>query len=102
MPTTLVELGNILGTLMASYPAFTNKLGKEERKDMFRAYHLILGDLDANLLLKAALGLTGSNTFYPSAGELRRAYFDLVDSAEGIPDAYQAWAEVKALFRPKR
>jgi len=99
VPTTLVELGNILGTLMASYPAFTNKLGKEERKDMFRAYHLILGDLDANLLLKAALGLVGTATFYPSAGELRRAYFDLLDTANNIPDAYQAWAEVKALFR---
>ena len=99
MPTTLVELGKILGTLFASYPAFANKLGKEERKAMFRAYHLILGDLDADLLLKAALGVVGNATFYPSAGELRRGYFDLVDSAANIPDAYQAWAEVKALFR---
>ena len=99
MPTTLVELGNILGTLFVSYPAFAKKLSGPERKDMFRVYHLILGDLDADLLLKAALGLVGTATFYPSAGELRRAYFDLVDSAAGIPDAYQAWAEVKALFR---
>jgi len=66
---------------------------------MFRAYHLILGDLDADLLLKAALGIVGTNTFYPAAGELRRAYFDLLDQAAGIPDAFQAWAEVKALSR---
>ena len=99
MPNTLVQLSKILGTLFLSYPAFAKKMTAPEREDMFRVYHLILGDLDANLLLKTALGLTGSNTFYPSAGELRRAYFDLVDSAEGIPDAYQAWAEVKALFR---
>lgn len=99
MPTTLVELGNILGMLFTSYPAFAKKMSGQERKDMFRVYHLILGDLDADLLLKAALGLVGTNTFYPAAGELRRAYFDLVDAANNIPDAYQAWAEVLALFR---
>lgn len=99
MPTTLVQLSKLLGTLFLSYPAFSKKMSGTEREDMFRAYHLILGDLDADLLLKAALGIVGTNTFYPAAGELRRAYFDLVDSAANVPDAYQAWAEVKALFR---
>ena len=99
MPTTVVELAKILGTLLEDFPAMGRQMDTEARLKMFRAYHLILGDLDADLLLKAALGLVGTATFYPSAGELRRAYFDLVDSAAGIPDAYQAWAEVKALFR---
>lgn len=99
MPNTLVQLSKILGTLFTSYPAFAKKLSGAERKEMFRVYHMVLGDLEPELLLKAAMGLVGSNTFYPSAGELRRSYFDLVDSAANVPDAYQAWAEVKALFR---
>ena len=99
MPSTIVELAKILGTVLENFPAMQRQMDTEARLKMFRAYHLILGDLDANLLLKAALGLVGTATFYPSAGELRRAYFDLLDMANNIPDAYQAWAEVKALFR---
>lgn len=99
MPNTLPQLAKILGTMMLSFPAFSKKMTGPERKAMFRAYHEILGDLDAETLHRVAKSLTGTATFYPSAGELRRAYFDLVDSAQGIPDAYQAWAEVKALFR---
>ena len=99
MPTSLVDLGKLLGSLLEEFPAFKNKLSEDDRVKMFKAYHLILGDLDAEMLLKAALGVVGKATFYPSAGELRRAYFDLADAAANIPDAYQAWAEVKALFR---
>lgn len=99
MPNTLPQLAKILGTVMLSFPAFSKKMTGPERKAMFRAYHEILGDLDAETLLKVAQSLTGTATFYPSAGELRRAYFDLTDTASNIPDAYQAWAEVKALFR---
>ena len=99
MPISIVDLGKLLGTLLEEFPAFKRKMSEDDRVKMFRAYHLILGDLDADTLLKAALGVVGTATFYPSSGELRRAYFDLTDSAQGIPDAYQAWAEVKALFR---
>ncbi len=99
MPNTLPQLAKILGTMMLSFPAFSKKMTGPERKAMFRAYHDILGDLDAETLHKVAKSLTGTATFYPAAGELRRAYFDLADAAANIPDAYQAWAEVKALFR---
>lgn len=99
MPISLVSLGKLLGSLLEEFPAFKRKMTEDDRVKMFCAYHLILGDLDAETLLKASLGLVGNATFYPSAGELRRAYFDLVDSANDVPDAYQAWAEVLALFR---
>ncbi len=78
--------------LAALYPRF--KLTPETGN----SYALILADIPADLLHQAAVHLGSTNTFFPSAAELRQAVFDLSDRAQGILTAGEAWAEVCEKF----
>lgn len=96
------QIGKLISVMAAALPSF--KLGSGPEGDarlaeMIRAYHMLLGDLDADLLTKAALHVISTATFFPSAGELRQAYFALSEQAAGIPSAPEAWSEVMQLFR---
>jgi len=95
---SLVEVAKVVGTLLEMFPAFKLKLDKEARKEMFKAYHLVLEDLDATELMRVAVHLGSTQTFFPAAGEIRRAYFNLRERAEGVPSGDEAWAEVKGMF----
>jgi len=64
----------------------------------FKAYHMILGDLDAKMLELAAKEMGRKKTFFPTAGEIRKAAWALVEKANGIPSANDAWAEVCKSF----
>lgn len=100
MPTTVIEVGEILGTLLEMFPSFRRTMSAQDKANMFKAYHLILGDLDVGDLKRAAAHIVTNATFFPSAGELRRAYFDLRDTAQGVPSAQDAWKEItSALHR---
>jgi len=84
------EFSKIVYFVAAAYPSFTVK------QDMLEAYHAILGDLEPGLLKAAALQLASEKrAFFPSAGELRTAAFDLLERGSGVPTASEAWGEVK-------
>ena len=84
------EFSKIVYFVAAAYPSFTVK------QDMLEAYHAILGDLEPGLLKAAALQLASERrAFFPSAGELRTAAFDLLERGDGTPTASEAWGEVK-------
>lgn len=85
------DVTKVLMTLLASFPNFRPKVTATQMRD---AYHVILGDLDPDRLMKAAVHLGSTQTFFPSAAELRAAYFELAERASGVPTAQDAWAEV--------
>jgi len=96
------DIGKLIMVLAASFPNFKPGYSAQERKarlgEMVQAYTAILGDLDADRLAQAAYHLASTNTWFPTASELRKAYFSLGERASGVPTADEAWAEVKSLF----
>ena len=98
---TREDIGKLISIIAAATPSFKLGRGVEAKTrltEMIHAYHLLLGDLDADRLTEAAMHVISQGTFFPSAGELRRAYFNLEERAAGVPTADEAWAEVKSLF----
>lgn len=99
---TRSEISKVIMVLAASFPNFKPGYTPQERKvrlaEMVQAYTAILGDLDADRLAQTAYHLASINTFFPSAAELRAAYFSMEERATGVPTADEAWNEVKRLF----
>jgi hypothetical protein len=96
------EVAELIAILAASFPAFKEKLGrfaKQEKQRMVHAYHIALSDIDADLLGCVVEHIISTATFFPSAGEIRRAAFHLAEIGLGIPSAQDAWAEVSAMTR---
>ena len=84
------DFAAIIAMLAALYPRF--KLEAET----VRAYHAILSDLPIELLKAAALQIGSEpGTWFPSAGDIRRVAFDLMEREEGILTAGEAWAEAR-------
>lgn len=77
--------------LAALYPKFTLT------EATIKAYNVILGDLPADLVEKAAMDLGARSTWFPSAADLRKAAFDLQAVGAGRLSSYDAWAQIKAL-----
>jgi len=95
------DIAKMISVIAAATPSFKLGRGVEAKtrlKEMIHAYHLLLGDLDTGRLTDAAMHVISQGVFFPSAGELRQAYFNLEERASGIPTADEAWAEVKSLF----
>jgi len=97
------DIAKLIMALASAFPNFKPGYSAGERKtrlsEMGQAYTAILGDLDADRLAQAAYHLASTNTGFPTASELRRAYFNLEERAAGVPTADEAWAEVRGLFR---
>jgi len=91
--TTEMEVAEILSLVSG---AITN--APQLKANNFEAYHLVLKDLPADVLRAAALEYIKDATFFPSAGELRKAAMRLMERAQGIPSAQDAWAEVCKSF----
>jgi len=84
------QISKTLGYLAMLFPAF--KL----EKPIIDAYLTILRDLPAESVQLAAQQLgTEKRAFFPAAGEIRQAVFDLRETAEEIPSAYEAWGQIK-------
>lgn len=66
----------------------------ELTEDMVKAYYMILGDLDRDLLKAATLEYGTTGKFFPTPAELRQTAFDLIDRAEGRLGPYEAWDQV--------
>jgi len=92
------EILEVLMVLMAAFPAFRINSGASI-DEMKNAYHIVLGDIDGDLLQQVAAHLASTQKFFPSAGEIRRAAFHLAEVGLGIPTAQDAWAEVTAMIR---
>jgi len=82
------EFGKILGVLASMWPR------TELKAQTLSAYYAILGDLEPDMLKAATLHLGATATFFPSAGEIRRTAFDLLERETGVPDGYAAFGEV--------
>lgn len=79
-----------LAFLAAAYPHF--KL----TQPTIAAYSVLLSDIPAQALQGAALQLAAEGgDWFPTAGALRAAAFDLLHSGEPLPTAQEAWADVK-------
>lgn len=86
---SLPEIIQIMTGLAALYPRH------EIHEATFSAYHRVLHDIPADLLDMAALDLGSTQTFYPSAAELRQAAFRLADAGGyWLPSSDEALAEV--------
>lgn len=92
--TTLAEVARILGGLAVLYPRYTLT------EATITAYHRILEDLPVELLDAAAAHLGAESTFFPAAAELRKAAFALLEQAQAVPSAWDAWEEVMKSFGP--
>jgi len=99
---TKKEVAELIAVLAASFPAFKKQLDALDNADVARmnkAYHIALQDIDADLLARVVEHIISTATFFPSAGEIRRAAFHLAEIGLGIPSAQDAWAEVSVMIR---
>lgn len=83
-----LAFNKVMAVLAATYPRM------ELTPETLTAYHAILGDLPPDLLKAATLHLAATSKWFPAASEIRATAFELVEREAGVPDAYQAWAEV--------
>ena len=76
--------------LAEMFPSVKNTRTPDGLEKMTVAYHAVLYDLPGDLLERAALHIAATATFFPSAGELRRAACDLLDLGHDVPLAQDA------------
>ena len=83
----------IIDALMVLSGEFPNVTLSEAN---YKAYLLVLKDLPVELVELACQQLAGANReFYPPAGVIRQAAFDLEEVADETPSALEAWGQVK-------
>jgi len=77
-----------LAPLLATWP-------EEEMPPVrIRAYVMVLGDLEPELLQAAVAHCIATCRFFPKPAEIRQAAFDLRSRAEGAPDPMAGWGQV--------
>ena len=87
--TTQADIFEILAMLAATYPRYSLT------KDTTTVYCRLLQDIPADLLQAAALECATNRDFFPSVHELREAATDIRNRINGIPTAYEAWADLR-------
>lgn len=87
---TKAEIAVVLSMLSAAYPRYTLTA------DTMKAYSELVKDLPADLLKAAAIQAVTHGEFFPSVHELRREATELQRQANGIPNAFEAWADLLA------
>lgn len=95
---TREEFARIMKGLTILYPRFKASQDDKACQAMLEMYYRILGDLPGELLDAAALEVGRTNTFFPSAAELRKAAMALLERSEGVPSKEDAWAEISRSF----
>jgi len=94
---TLEQTIEALTLLSAQFPHRQQSTVDWER--MFEAYHAVLSDLDPSLLQAATLKVGAESEWFPSASQLRTAALDIVQEADELPGAAEAWAEIHQEIR---
>lgn len=89
------EVDKVLAILLANWPALRVQQPLEA---ISSAWYMGLADLEPDGLMQAVQQVITTATFFPCVAELRKAYFELGEMANGIPAAQEAWAEVKHAF----
>ena len=88
------EFYTMMRVLDKAYPRFT--LDEETTE----VYYQVLGDIDPHLLKCAILDYISRDTpWCPSAGQLRTAAFELVETGSDALSSGEAWGEVLAQVR---
>jgi len=82
------EVATLLRPLLATWPE------EPFPSDRVAVYAAALADLDADLLRAAIAHCIATLRFFPKPAEIRSAAFELVKTAEGVPDTSTAWGEV--------
>ena len=80
----------LLEVLQAAYPR------QEVTPTLANLYCSMLADIDAEAAVKAVLVHIATNPYLPAISEIRSL---VAESAAGVPDADQAWAEVLSEVR---
>ena len=89
-----IEFMKVMGTLAALYPRF------QLTDATMEAYYGVLSDLPIDLIKAAALELGSQDSpWFPSAGQLRQAAFNLLEQQDGCLMAGEAWAEVERVCK---
>lgn len=82
-------------TLLFSAP-LANSPTLEDRPGVVKVMALTLRDIDDELLKTAVIQHIATQKWFPSVADLRGAAQALIQRADGLPDSYTAWKEVKA------
>jgi hypothetical protein len=90
---TLAQVTKLLMGLAAAY-AHAPQLTELN----YRAYHRFLSDLPYEVLARAAEQVGSESEFFPPASKLRQTAFQLLEWADELPSAYDAWGEIERSF----
>jgi len=93
--STTDEITDVIGVLMAAYPAWGENNQKIDAT--LEVYRCALMDIDAGLLRAAAMQHIGSSQWFPTVYELRKAALSIVTHGDESPE--EAWGEVKRAIR---
>jgi hypothetical protein len=92
---TTDTIADVLGVLMAAYPAWGENNPKID--GTLEVYRRALMDIDAGLLRAAAMQHIASSKWFPSVAELREAALSIM--THGDESAEEAWGEIKKAIR---
>ena len=90
---TEIETLRVLKILGDVYPTY--KLSRSG----VEVYVQLLADIPGSVLEQSALDHISHSTFFPSIAELRSAAFSIIEAANPVPGAYEAWSEVQVLIQ---
>ena len=90
---TEIDILRVIKLLGDVYPSY--KLSSSA----IEVYVRLLEDIPSQILELSALDHISHSTFFPSIAELRSAAFSIIEAADPIPTAYEAWSEVQVKIR---
>jgi len=90
---TLAQVTKLMMGLAAAY-AHAPQLTEHN----YRAYHRFLSDLPYEVLARAVEQVGSESEFFPPASRLRQVAFQLLEWADELPSAYDAWGEIQRSF----
>ena len=99
--TTAKALSVALRLLVRAYPDHVRRHLSEQgaMNELRRLYEKFLEDIADELLLSAVEAHIASSKWWPKVAELRSQCADLAAQSQGLPSAFEAWAEVKVATR---
>ena len=88
-----IEILRVLKTLGDVFPSFRLSSSAIEINVQ------LLVDIPGAVLEQSSMEHMSRSSFFPSIAELRSAAFSIIDAAQPVPTAYEAWSEVQELIQ---